>query len=72
MTIVIKVLKDGKPQSGKEVHISSVGVGGQKSRSTGADGCVSFAMDAGDYNVRIAGKPMGAQYLGRQESVFHI
>lgn len=73
MAIVIKVLKDGKVQSAKEVKISSVGLGGQKSRATDQSGCVSFAMDPGEYNIYVSGTHVGTQYLScRGENVFHI
>lgn len=71
--IFIKVLdKYNRPARGKTVKISSTGMKGSSSHSTGADGVVQFNMDPGEYRVSIDGKHIGTQYLDKIDNTFHI
>lgn len=71
--IFIKVLdKHNRPAGGKTVKISSTGMKGSSSHSTGADGVVQFNMDPGEYRVSINGKYIVTQYLNETDNTFHI
>lgn len=71
--IFIKVLdQDNHPVKGKMVRISSTGMKGSSSHSTGADGVVEFNMDPGEYEVSIDGKYIVTQYLNKTDNTFHI
>lgn len=71
--IFIKVLdKYDRPARGKMVRISSTGMKGASSHSTGADGVVKFNMDPGKYMVSIDGKHIVTQYLNETDNTFHI
>lgn len=71
--IFIKVLdKYNRPAKGKTVTISSTGMKGSSSHSTGADGVVKFNMDPGEYMVYISGKHIATQYLNKTDNTFHI
>ena len=71
--IFIKVLdKYNRTARGKTVKISSTGMKGSSSHSTGADGVVQFNMDPGEYRVSINGKYIVTQYLNETDNTFHI
>lgn len=71
--IFIKVLDQlNHPVKGKTVRISSTGMKGSSSHSTGADGVVMFNMDPGEYGVSIDGKHIVTQYLNKTDNTFHI
>lgn len=71
--IFIKVLdQHNRPAKGKMVRISSTGMKGSSSHSTGADGVVKFNMDPGEYGDSIDGKHIGTQYLDKTDNTFHI
>lgn len=71
--IFIKVLdQHNRPAKGKTVKISSTGMKGSSSHSTGADGVVKFSMDPGEYQVYISGKYIVTQYLSEINNTFYV
>lgn len=71
--IVIKVLKEGKPQKSVAVSYTkdSIFGGSGSEKITDSQGCVSYNSDPGMATVYIKGRSY-RQYLQHGENVFHI